>query len=109
MPSIADIRAHVTHFTEEIRLRAQPRDEVTVAGKITESFSLDQDLHVITIDDFVGAMRVYMSTEMAEHFKDLLVIGNFVVVRGFVNVVTLNRGDKMEQQHSIVAFELRPL
>jgi hypothetical protein len=109
MPTVSQLRPYVTHFSEELKLKARARDQVTVAGRIDSVSRIDDDYTVMVLDDFVGQTRIIMSNIMYNHFKSIIDIGNFVSVEGYVNVVTRKVAGQMESEYSIIGYDMNIL
>jgi DNA polymerase II small subunit/DNA polymerase delta subunit B len=107
--SIAQLRDVVSHFSEELRLKAESKQDVTVAGKLIEVNQLSEDLHVITLDDYVGTTRVLLSHETYVHFQSILKIDSFISVQGYVNKVSREVQRKKETQVSVVGYNVQVL
>jgi hypothetical protein len=109
MPTISQLRPHVTHFSEEIKLKAQVLDEVTVAGRIDSVSRIDEDYTVMVLDDYIGQTRIIMSNIMYNHFKSIIDVGNFVSVEGYVNVVSHKVAGDLMSEYSIMGFDMNIL
>ncbi|SFJ63490.1 OB-fold nucleic acid binding domain-containing protein [Paenibacillus sp. UNC496MF] len=109
MPTVTQLRPHVTHFSEEIKLKAQVSQEVTVAGRIDSVSQIDDSTIVIMLDDYIGQLRVVMSSIMYSHFKSIIDVGNFVSVVGYVNVVSHKVAGELKSEYSIIGFDMNIL
>jgi hypothetical protein len=109
MQVIEQLRSVVTHFSEEIKFRACPKDEVTVAGRITDVHKIDDEYYMMTLDDYIGETRVLFSARLYNHYQSIIEVGSFVSVDGYVNAVTRKVGDRKETQYSVVAYDMKLL
>jgi hypothetical protein len=109
MSTIATIRSVATHFSEELKHKAKPKDEVTIAGRITECAPIDEEYIMLVLDDFVGTSRVLISLTMYEHFQSICQMGQFVIVEGYVNALMRKLHNLVETQYSIIGFDMKLL
>jgi|SRR5579875_2210487 len=107
--TIHKLKDVVTHFSEELRLKAKAKEEVTVAGRLLEVKQINEEYYAITLDDFIGETRVLLSNETYDHFQSILHIGSFLSVQGFVNVVTRSIKGKIKKQYSVVGYNIHLL
>ncbi|QHW35742.1 hypothetical protein GZH47_33150 (plasmid) [Paenibacillus rhizovicinus] len=112
---IAILKPHVTHFSEELKFKAQPRDDVVVGGKIVsvevipEAF-FGETYFKLILDDSIGTTKVIISNEMYHHcFADIAFEGQFFLIKGIVNVVSRKVATGIENQYSVVGYEMSPL
>lgn len=113
---VRSVKKHTTHFSEELRLKAEHLQEVKVAGTIKQIippvYSEDPtnlaSSYVLNLDDAVGNTYVYVSPLMMNHFESLLQIGNMVLINGFANVISREIGGKYTKEVSVAAFEVAP-
>jgi hypothetical protein len=109
MASIQILRSVVTHFSEELRFKAEPKEEVTVGGRIIDVIVIDQNYVALTLDDYIGTIRVIISTNMYQHFKPIIEIGSFVKVGGYVNKVSRKEAGEVISEYSVIGFDMNAL
>jgi DNA polymerase III alpha subunit len=112
---IDQLKKHVTHFSEELSLKAKAKDDVIVGGriisveKISEQF-FDETYYKVTLDDYVGTTKVIISSEMYQHyFEDIAFVDTTFLIKGIVNVVSRKVATGIESQFSVVGYEIIPL
>jgi DNA polymerase III alpha subunit len=106
---IADIQKHITYFSEELRQKCKHEEEVTVGGIIQSIVPPINDetdsMYIVVVDDLVGALHVMVPVTMMEHYKGKFQIGEFIVVNGFVNVVSRSH----KKDISVFAYDLKDI
>jgi len=113
------IQGCVTHYTEQIKLTGKHLEEVRIGGEIksvvipidhenSKPNSLEGS-YVLTIDDGIGEIFVYVSSLMFHHFSHILQEGNIVVFKGFVNVVSRTIAEQTKRDVSVVAFDAQSI
>jgi len=107
--NVAELKEHVTYFSEELRVKGLHREEVVVGGTIRAIIPAvsdeGKDAYIVTVDDHVGLLFVFVSDEMMFAYQDRITIGNSVLFEGLVNV--LSRKDRRDV--SIFAYGLKDI
>ncbi len=109
------IKPHVTHFSEEFKLKCECLDEVKVGGlisSITPPFIENgTDLlsyYLLKVDDRVGEFNVYVSRNMMDS-HDFIKKGNLICFEGFIHTLSREIGGKVEKQWDVVAYDIKLL
>jgi hypothetical protein len=111
MTTIAEFKKHVTHFSAELPLKTSIQEEVRMAGKVTMILACPGAGEIeywLMLDDMVGAFTVLISKDMMDHFAPLICEGSYVIVDGYVNVLTRMIHGKVEKQYSVIAYHIEP-
>ena len=107
--NVAELKEHVTYFSEELKTKGFHREEVVVGGVIravVPAVSDDgSDAYIVTVDDHVGLLYVFVSDAMMSAYKDRITIGSSVLFEGLVNV--LSRQGKRDV--SVFAYGLKDI
>lgn len=110
---LTDIKQHVTHFSEQLRLETKHREEVTVGGKILSIIPpITDDLHsmyVLVLDDKVGTHSVYISETLYQAFPEQFKKDNHVFLEGFVNVVNRHIKSAHKKEVSVFAYAMKDI
>lgn len=110
--NISELRECITHFSEEIKQKSKHQDEVVVGGKITNIIPpfLDEiPMYLLQIDDYVGTLYVYLSSNLFEMYQRDLKVDHFICFKGFVNIVSQKIKDEVKKSCSIMAFDVLTL
>jgi len=103
--NITALQSHVTHFSEQLK-NCATFDHVVVAGKVHHVFQWD-DGAVLTLDDYVGFVRVILSKHAFETYAHLLTFGSFVVIDGVISV--LDRKYREPKQVSVMGYLIKSI
>ena len=118
MPTLKDIKAVVTHFSEEVRTKAEDMEEIKVAGRIIDiipPISLlneegEEDpmsmLYALKVDDYVGSIYVYVSLFLMKHYEQKVKINNFLVFHGFARIIDRKINHKTRRESSVIAYDV---
>lgn len=125
MVDIEQLRLKVTHFSEEIRLKAENLQEVVIGGKISRitnpirsSMNLSlydssekalECFYCVDIDDQVGEMQVYVSPFLMDHFRNVIQVNHHVLFQGFVKTVSRQIRGKTKKDISVVAYNAKTI
>ena len=109
-------RNHVTHFSEELKIRSKIKDDVVVGGRVIEVASLGpihfgESYYKLVLMDPIGTVNVLISDCLWGNVKDWIFTQEnpYVLVKGIVNVVSRKLHDKMESQYTIIGYEILPM
>jgi hypothetical protein len=111
---IAEMKQHVTYFSEQLKREAVHEQDVVVGGKITSivpltDFDERYPMYIVILDDLVGQVHVFVPDEMMQVYADEFQIGNYVFVEGFVNVITRRIHKELKRDISIFAYNLKEI
>ncbi len=107
-----DIQKHITHFSEEIRLKAIHGEEVVVGGKIESivpPLSDEHPMYVVILDDQVGTSHVFIPSEMYDAFSSRFQVGQYVFIEGFVKVMSRSIRKETTKDVSIYGYGLKDI
>lgn len=109
---IQDISLHVTHFSEELKHKAFQEDEVTVGGKIVSIIppvNEEFPMYALTLDDHVGLTHALVPDTMMKHYSKELVVGEFVILEGFVNFITRRNKEEIIRDATVFVYSMKDI
>ncbi|MBU5262051.1 hypothetical protein [Bacillus atrophaeus] len=107
-----EIKKHITHLSEEIRLNAVHEQHVIVGGKIVDiipPFTKENSIYILTIDDVIGTMNVLVSDTFMTEFNDRIELDKYVFFEGFANVVSRFIKKEIKKDVSVFAYSLKDI
>lgn len=109
---IADLKSHVTYFSEELQHKAKHEEDLVVGGKITSILSPvseEYPMYVLTLDDLVGTSHVMVPDAMYDAYLEEFKIGNTVFMEGFANVITRTVKKEIKKDVTIFAYSMKDI
>lgn len=111
MLNVTELKKYVTHFSEQLKLEAKYKEDVIVGGKITSitpPMTEEYPLHSMIVDDHVGLLHIYIPPDMFTAYHDSFVQGEYVFVKGIVNVISRQVKGDIQRDYSVIAYDIVP-
>lgn len=109
---VENMKEYVTHFSEQLRNETQHKQEVVVGGKIisiTPPVLDEYPTYLISLDDHVGTIQVYVPHNMMTSYSNDFEIGKYVFIKGFVSVISRYIGESLKRDISVIAYDVNDI